>query len=159
MAYRGTTGAPEDPAFWVDFFTSQTGAGGFVGDPFQRGGFALGGLLKGLSRVIFPVLKRAGKSVAKQALKTGVAVAQDALAGRNVGEAFEEHGRAAASRLVKKAAKSVNPGTKPKRRRLGQRGGNQLGQFKSSNRDLVLSKNIKAQKRRRKEDILGEYFI
>jgi len=45
----------DDPKLWVEFFASQHGGGGFIGDPFQRGGFSLGGLFKGLARVALPV--------------------------------------------------------------------------------------------------------
>lgn len=147
MAFR--VQITDDPTLWVEFFASQTGGNGFVGDPFQRGGFALGGLFKGLARMVLPVIKKAGKAVGKQALKTGVAVAQDALAGRNVGEAFDEHGRVAAAKLLNKAVSRKQP----RRRRQQQKGGRLT--YKAGDTGLV-----KLRKRRQKtRDALGPYFI
>lgn len=146
MAFR--VQITDDPTLWVEFFASQTGGNGFVGDPFQRGGFALGGLFKGLARMVLPVIKKAGKAVGKQALKTGVAVAQDALAGRNVGEAFEEHGRTAAAKLLNKAVSRKQP-----RKKRQQKGG--LLTYKAGSKGLV-----QLRKRRQKtRDALGPYFI
>jgi hypothetical protein len=152
----------DDPRVWAEFFQAQVGgSNGFVGDPFQRGGFSLGGLFKGLARVALPVIKRAGKAVAKQALQAGVAVAQDALAGRNVGEAFEERGREAAADLLDKTAQALN---KPKKelKRNQQKGGLRANKFKGVEASLIsLQKNIKEQRKNGSKvtDALGAYFI
>jgi hypothetical protein len=86
----------------------QTGFGGgsFSGTPYQRG-HGLGSMFSGLLRSVFPLFKSAAKAVGKTALKTGLAVASDALHGRDVAESFKDHGRAAASELVDKAQEKL----------------------------------------------------
>jgi hypothetical protein len=144
----------DDPKLWVEFFASQHGGGGFIGDPFQRGGFSLGSLFKGLARVALPVLKRAGKSVAKQALQTGMEVANDTLSGKNIGQAIEERGKVGAKKLLKKGNKAM---AQPKRKRKPQqKGGMSPGTFKNIGKG-VLPLNIKG--RRNKKDVLGTYFM
>ncbi len=64
-----------DNTDWNKFF-NQSG-GGFKGYRYQRGGFTLGSLFSGLFKSIAPMLKSAGKMVAKQALRTGLDVAGD----------------------------------------------------------------------------------
>jgi len=144
----------DDPKLWVEFFASQHGGGGFIGDPFQRGGFSLGGLFKGLARVALPVLKRAGKSVAKQALQTGMQVADDVIEGKNLGESIEYRGKAGLKTQMKKGRKAM---TQPKRKRKPQqKGGLQPGSFKNIGKG-VIPLNIKG--RRNKKDVLGSYII
>jgi len=145
----------DDPKLWVEFFASQHGGGGFIGDPFQRGGFSLGGLFKGLARVAMPVLKRAGKSVAKQALQTGMEVANDALSGKDIGQALEERSRVAGRKLLKKATKVT---AQPKRKRKLQKGGMAPGTFKNI-RKGVIPLNIKGRRNKKVKDVLGQYFI
>jgi len=146
----------DDPKLWVEFFASQHGGGGFIGDPFQRGGFSLGGLFKGLARVALPVLKRAGKSVAKQAMQTGVEVANDALSGKDIGQAIEERGRVGAKKLLKKATKTA--AQPKKRKRKQQKGGMAPGTFKNI-RKGVIPLNIKGRRNKKVKDVLGQYFI
>jgi len=144
----------DDPKLWVEFFASQHGGGGFIGDPFQRGGFSLGSLFKGLARVALPVLKRAGKSVAKQALQTGMEVADDVIEGKNLGESVKEHGKTALKTQMKKGRKAI---TQPKRKRKPQqKGGMAPGTFKNIGKGVV-PLNIKG--RRNKKDVLGTYFM
>jgi len=166
----------DDPQIWARFFAAQTGHGSgiFEGDPYQRGGFAFGGLLRGLMKTVLPVAKRAGKTLLKEATRTGMSVASDALAGQNVGESFEKHGRMAARQLLSKAnnAMEVAPGPaaaqKQKQRRKRQKGpsgsrrqkGGGIGLFRA------LTKPIKGTPKRGKRppgkvftDVLGSYLL
>ena len=116
---------PHSQKAWEDFFhvtAAQSGHGmiGFRGSAYQRGG-GFGSLLGGLFRSFLPVAKSIGKTVGKQALRTGAEVAADALSGRNIGEAFEERGKAGAAKLVKKGMKNLN-GKKKKPRKRPQKG-------------------------------------
>jgi hypothetical protein len=106
-----------------------------------------------LARVALPVLKRAGKSVAKQALQTGMEVADDVLEGKNIGQAIEARGRVAAQNQLKKGRKSL---VQPKRKRKQQKGGLQPGSFKNVGKG-VIPLNIKG--RRNKKDVFGTIFM
>lgn len=74
----------------------------YSGAQWQRG-YGLGSVFGSLLRAAVPVLKSTGKSLAKQALKTGtetgIALAQDALRGRNMKQAKTRFAQAAADAL------------------------------------------------------------
>ena len=99
---------PHSQKAWENFLSIQSGHGmvGYRGSAYQRGS-GIGNLLGGLFRSFLPVAKSIGKTVGKQALKTGAEVAADALGGRDIGEAFEERGKAGASRLLAKGVKKL----------------------------------------------------
>ena len=95
---------------WADYYgIGQTGHGMtyFHGSPHQRGS-GLGSLFGGLIRAIMPAAKSALKAVGREAIRTGIGVASDALAGQNVAQSFETRGRQAASTLLNKAGHKVN---------------------------------------------------
>ncbi len=110
---------------WEVFF-QQTGRGlpGYQGTQYQRGA-GIGRLFGSLIRTFIPIAKSVGKTVGKQALKTGAAVAADAISGRNIGESFEEHGKAGAAKLLQKGVKKLDK--KPAKRRKKQQKGRGLG--------------------------------
>lgn len=63
-----------------DYYVSQAGNGlsGFAGSRYQRG-HGLGSFLKGLIKTSAPLLKKGAVSIGKQALKTGLSMAQNYL--------------------------------------------------------------------------------
>ena len=63
-----------------DYYVSQAGNGlsGFAGSRYQRG-HGLGSFLKGLIKTSAPLLKKGAISIGKQALKTGLSMAQNYL--------------------------------------------------------------------------------
>ncbi len=76
---------------------------------FREGVLPLGGLFKGLFRTLAPVLKSAGKSVARQALKTGLEVADDVVSGNsNLADSMEARGRKNAAILLKRGRKAFS---------------------------------------------------
>ena len=102
---------PELEIDWQGFFqtqASQTGHGYYEGySPYQRGrGF--GSVLKGIFRFLAPITKSAVKSVGKQAVRTGLDVAGDVLAGKHINRALEDHALEAGRQLVKKGKRAVN---------------------------------------------------
>jgi len=80
-------------------------------------------------------------------------VADDVLAGKNIGQAVEERGKAGTRKLLKKATKATG---QPKRKRKQQKGGMGPGTFKNVGKGVV-PLNIKG--RRNKKDVLGSYMI
>lgn len=110
----------------TEYYTRQAGGGGlpvFVGSRYQRGG-GLGSILGNIGKRVLPFLMKGVKALGKEALRTGVNVASDALEGKNISESIRE--RAAESRdiLKSKAARKLREfgdqvGSGRKRRREG----------------------------------------
>ncbi len=69
---------------WVDYYSNQAGRGMpiFIGTRGQRG-HGLGSMLAGLFRRAVPMLKRGLSIFGRQALKTGLNVANDVADGQN----------------------------------------------------------------------------
>lgn len=93
---------------YEDFYCNQAGHGlpVFVGGRSQRGR-GLGSFFSGLGRTILPWLKTGGKALLREGIGTGLQVAQDALAGKNVGESFKEHAKEAGHRLLQGAVQHI----------------------------------------------------
>ena len=74
-----------DAALYDDYYLHQTGRGlpVFSGPALQRG-HGLGGILGGVMRMAVPLLKKGAKFLGRQALQTGVGLAEDVMAGKNV---------------------------------------------------------------------------
>ena len=99
----------------------------FSGASHQRG-HGLGGLFGKLFRTavpifrntVMPVLKKAGKEVAKEALTTGVGVATDLLDGESLSSSVQQRLPTAANRMARKGARELQimlDGGVPKKRR------------------------------------------
>lgn len=100
MAPRKTALELRDRAF-VDHYTTQMGGGlpVFAGAPMQRG-HGLGNVFRGLARVALPLLKKGATRLGKQALKTGVKIAGDALKGKNIKTAVRGRMKEAGRQLL-----------------------------------------------------------
>lgn len=70
---------------YEEYYLKQTGHGmpAFAGARYQKG-HGLGNMLRTLSRIAMPLLKKGASLVGKQAIKTGMNIAQDAMQGRNI---------------------------------------------------------------------------
>ncbi len=150
---------PQSNEFWRAHY-AQRGGNPFQGYAFQRGA-GIGSIFKGLLRVILPVAKSAGRTVGKQALKSGAAIMSDVLDGRDIGEAAVAHGKRGVGMLARNAVRKVT-GKKKKKRRRRQTGGG-LGQRKTqksiNKRGIPKKKTRKTAKRRqKKQDALGTYL-
>ena len=100
------------------YYAHQTGngySGVFRGPVYQRG-HGLGGLFGRLFRAAVPVfkstvapaLKRGAKAIAREALRTGVGVATDALDGQNALHSLDKHSRAAAKSLINQGSRKLD---------------------------------------------------
>ena len=93
----------------------------YSGAAFQKG-HGVGGLFRGLFRMAIPLMKSVGASLGRRAVKAGVALAGDALRGRNMKEAVKTRlGQTVmdeiGSRLGKrKSTKPRKPPTKKRRK-------------------------------------------
>lgn len=156
--------------YWEKAFALQHQRGGnFVGLRYQRGGFGLGGLIKGLLRTALPVLKSVGKTVGKKALSAGAEIAGDVLRGETLGDSLKSRGRSAVGDLLKQGSRkfrSSGPSSKAargarrrkKKTTKGKRGKLYKGQIGGKRIGFMGRKTAtsgKKQKRRRKNDIFG----
>ena len=89
----------------------------FHGSRFQQG-YGLGSIIKGLFRWAMPHLQQGAKVLGKEALQTGVQVAQDVLEGNNVDTALAKRSKEAISGLVPQAGS----GRKSTKRKVRFRG-------------------------------------
>lgn len=105
-----------NPNVYDDFFKNQVGRG----LPVYIGRGGLGNVLSGLFRSIVPIMKRGGKALLKEGVRSAVGVGQDILTGRNFKTAVKRRAVASGKRLTKKALRHagilVQPSPKPKPR-------------------------------------------
>ena len=87
---------------YMDYYLNQ--AGGkmptFVGARYQRG-HGIGNILKTITRFALPWIKKGAQAMGRQALKTGVDIAGDVLAGENVKATAKRHMSQGLKQLVK----------------------------------------------------------
>ena len=62
----------------------------FTGARYQRG-HGLGNKLRSLTKFAMPFLKKGAKAVGKQAMKTGMNIAQEVMLGQNIKKAAKRH--------------------------------------------------------------------
>lgn len=107
-------------AYYDAYFDTQTGGGGigrsgyggishvYIGSPNQRG-HGIGSFLGGLFRRIMPLLKQGARTVGKEALRSGINVANDILdKGMHPREAFKTRLRESGTNLKRKAEEKIN---------------------------------------------------
>ena len=77
---------------YEDYYLSQIGRGMpvFRGVRYQRG-HGLGNVLRNLTKFALPFLKKGLKAVGKQAVRTGMNIAQEAMQGQNIKAATKRH--------------------------------------------------------------------
>ena len=94
---------------YEDYFLSQSGAGSinvFSGPRYMRGkGF--GRILGGLGRAILPLLKRGGRVLLKEGLRTGTQIASDVIGGQKFTSSLKKRGREAGDRMVQTVVKRM----------------------------------------------------
>ena len=97
-----------NPKLYEDFYCNQHGYGlpVFIGGRNQRR-HGIGSFFSGLGRMVLPWLKTGGKALLREGVSTGLQVANDALAGGNVGDSFKEHAKEAGHRLLQSAVEHV----------------------------------------------------
>lgn len=106
-------------AYYDAYFDTQTGGGVgragyggishvYIGSPNQRG-HGIGSFLGGLFRRIIPLLKQGARTVGKEALRSGINVANDVLdKGIHPREAFKTRLRESGTNLKRKAEEKIN---------------------------------------------------
>ena len=106
--------------------------------------------------MILPIVKTGGKALLREGALTGLQVAQDALEGRNVKEAFKEHARDAGKRLLhgavghlagNQSGSGLFPPGEPARKRIKLGARRRVSQSKK--------RRQASQKKNKKSDIFG----
>ena len=106
---------------YVKYYKNQAGVGDryFRGSPVQKG-YGLGNI-SGLFRSALPMIKQGAKMLGKEALKTGVGIAADALDGQNVKTAAKNRvgqtGLKMTSRAVQQLSRPFSRTKKPLKRK------------------------------------------
>ena len=109
-----------------DYYVRQTGNGlpYYQGNILQKG-YGIGGFFARLFRSAMPFLVSGAKTVGKEALRTGVQVANDVLAGENIKSSLQtrakETGKVLARKAVRKADEMIGRGSHKRKRKACKR--------------------------------------
>ena len=142
-----------DPGHFDQYYLNQVGSGMsfYQGSPGLQRGYGLGGLLGGLFRSAIPLLKKGAATVGKQALQTGMEIAEDVISGQNIKSATKRRVKQAGKQLGAKVKRRVQTGKgkrgrKPKPKTRG---------IKRKNQGQSVSLNGSKRGRRSYNDIFG----
>ncbi len=110
---------------------------GFQGYAHQKG-HGIGGIFRGLMRMVIPIAKQAGKAIGRRALKTAANVAGDVA-----------HGHSLEGAIKRRAGQTVKRAAKQGRRRLQRgKGLGRRGTRNSINIAIVKRKPVSKKKRK-----------
>ena len=84
-------------ALYDDYFNGQVGHG----MPVYIGRGGLGNVLSGLFRSVVPLMKRGGRALLKEGVKTAVQVGSDVLDGKSLSTSMKSRSRATGKRLLR----------------------------------------------------------
>lgn len=131
-------------ALYEEYYTGQSGSGVpvYQGSPGQRG-HGLGSMLSGLFRSAMPILKRGLAFFGRQALKTGLEVANDVADGESIGTSARRRIPEGINRFVSSAGFSNQSGSGARGRKRKRR--------KSAAASENLKKNKKSKNKKRKK--------
>lgn len=86
-----------DPGLYDDYFKNQIGHG----MPVYIGRGGLGNVLSGLFRSVVPLIKRGGKALLKEGVRTAVQVGSDVLDGKNVKASLKSRAAETGKRMLR----------------------------------------------------------
>lgn len=130
----------------------------YHGTRIQRG-HGVGGFFLRMFKQVVPFLKDTVKTLGKEAAKTGLGIAQDALQGRDIKKSAVERTKKSASSLVDRASTLVESqpnGTKTVTKTKSTTKKSQKTR-KRKNKTSKTSKKSGKAKKKKKEDAFGEY--
>ena len=142
---------------YEEYYLNQAGSGlpVFVGSRHTKG-YGIGNVLSGLIRLAVPVLKRTGKAVVREGLRTGIDVLSDVASGKNIKQSVQNRVKQTGSRLVKKAVRTIHDNDRVRSRSPSPPpppppGRNRYG----IKRRLNTPRSQSSKKRRQNRDIFG----
>ena len=152
--YRRSYIIPRDSAHsYQQYYLNQAGSGMPVyhGSTGLQRGYGLGGLLGGLFRSAIPLLKKGAVAVGKEALQTGIDIAQDVMGGQNVKTATKRRVKNAGRNMGTKVLNKIQKGKgSVKQQAQPQKRGKKRGQ-----RNQLVSSGGSKRERRSYDDIFG----
>ena len=86
-----------DPALYNDYFKNQVGHG----MPVYIGRGGLGNVLSGLFRSVVPLIKRGGRALLKEGVRTAVQVGSDVIDGKNIKTALKSRTAETGKRMLR----------------------------------------------------------
>ena len=90
-----------DPALYNDYFKNQVGHG----MPVYIGRGGLGNVLSGLFRSVVPLIKRGGRALLKEGVRTAVQVGSDVIDGKNIKTALKSRTAETGKRMLRDTIK------------------------------------------------------
>ena len=108
----------ESKRYYKRYYEQQVGGNMdvFQGSTMQRGR-GIGKFLKAALKATAPLLKTGAKTVGKELMSTGVGLAKDALAGKNMKQAAEDRFKAAGSNALESLLSGNSAQSRPKKRK------------------------------------------
>ena len=99
---------------YEDYYLHQAGTGlsVFAGNRTQAG-HGLGNILGGLARMVIPIIRKGGKSILKEGIRTGVDVLGDISQGQDIKSSLKRRAKESGSRIVNKAVRTINESSIP----------------------------------------------
>ena len=91
-----------DPALYNDYFKNQVGHG----MPVYIGRGGLGNVLSGLFRSVVPLIKRGGRALLKEGVRTAVQVGSDVIDGKNIKTALKSRTAETGKRMLRDTIKN-----------------------------------------------------
>ena len=141
------------PRTYEQYYLNQAGSGMPVyrGSTGLQRGYGLGGLLGGLFRTALPILKKGAMAVGREALQSGMDIAQDVMNGQNIKTATKRRVKAAGRNMGRKALNKLQKGrgTKKQHPKAQKRG------KKRGRKSQPVSSRGSKRRRRSYNDIFG----
>ena len=107
-----------DPGLYDDYFKNQIGHG----MPVYIGRGGLGNVLSGLFRSVVPLIKRGGKALLKEGVRTAVQVGSDVLDGKNVKASLKSRAAETGKRMLRDTLHHFEETDSPSQSRQGPAG-------------------------------------
>ena len=107
-----------DPGLYDDYFKNQIGHG----MPVYIGRGGLGNVLSGLFRSVVPLIKRGGKALLKEGVRTAVQVGSDVLDGKNVKASLKSRAAETGKRMLRDTLHRFEETDSPSQSRQGPPG-------------------------------------
>ena len=107
-----------DPALYNDYFKNQVGHG----MPVYIGRGGLGNVLSGLFRSVVPLIKRGGRALLKEGVRTAVQVGSDVIDGKNIKTALKSRTAETGKRMLRETIKNFEETDSPSQSRQGPPG-------------------------------------
>ena len=107
----------------------------FSGEKYQTG-YGLGSIFGNILKAALPVVKQGAKSLGKTALRTGLNIAKDALAGKQIKDSFSDNLNQAKREVLANSVKYVTNRSNTNKKR------------KQARKQIISMKTSKAKRRR-----------